>query len=611
MYIVNKFQRLASATSAFFGPHGAVTEQAQQRGISRQAVYREAEAVLDAVDGSAVQQQFQQFRQRIHDLEQRLAQSEQHHWEQQRYRVVLDPDKQAEFASTAQAEGVSLPVAQRLLRVCLGKATPCVAQLGRFSAAAAKRSKPLLGVFDELSRPLARLAAPDEIFVGRKPVLMVVEPESFCWLQGRQAATRDGKEWAKEFRLLPALEMVMRDAGTGLEKGLRQVNKERQQERERQQQEPKQQEPKQQEPKQQEPQLPQPIGDQLDHFHTLREGGRALRKSQGRANKALERAEKAERKLEWQARHGQPKSGYATVTKQRWQQAEQAFEDWTGNEQVWADIGSALKLFTPEGELNTRERAASLVRVAIPKLKGAEWDKTKRLLQRAETFTFLDRVHQQLGTVAVKPEVREVIVRSEGVRRQPKLAQGAGQQAAVVRALLLVWGVVIAKAEKVVKEGVASQAGQEAVADKGGKEGGAGKASAEAGPGQVGEEAVQQVRDILRQAWRASSLVEGLNSVVRMQQGRHRRLTQGLLDIKRLYWNCRKFRTGRRRKTSPYERLGLALPPNLSWWGLLKLSPAELRSLLLAHAPAALRQRWLAHGSKRLRQDLSAQQVAP
>jgi hypothetical protein len=37
----------------------------------------------------------------------------------------------ARFASTAQAEGVGLPVAQRLLRVVMGKRTPSVSSLGR------------------------------------------------------------------------------------------------------------------------------------------------------------------------------------------------------------------------------------------------------------------------------------------------------------------------------------------------------------------------------------------------------------------------------------------------------------------------------------------------
>ena len=59
-------------------------------------------------------------------------------------------------------------------------------------------------------------------------------------------------------------------------------------------------------------------------------------------------------------------------------------------------------------------------------------------------------------------------------------------------------------------------------------------------------EMVGQVRRVLRGCWRASSLVEGINSVTRMHQSRHRRMTQGLLDLKRLYWNMRAFRTASR-----------------------------------------------------------------
>jgi hypothetical protein len=67
--------------------------------------------------------------------------------------------------------------------------------------------------------------------------------------------------------------------------------------------------------------------------------------------------------------------------------------------------------------------------------------------------------------------------------------------------------------------------------------------------------------------------------VLRMQQSRHRRLTQGLLDLKRLYWNCHAFRTGKRKRQSPYGRVGVPLP-ELSWWEILKLSADELRQLL-------------------------------
>ncbi len=104
--------------------------------------------------------------------------------------------------------------------------------------------------------------------------------------------------------------------------------------------------------------------------------------------------------------------------------------------------------------------------------------------------------------------------------------------------------------------------------------------------GEVGRQALARVRAILDGAWRASSLVECINSVARMQQSRHRRMTQGLLDLKRLYWNCRAFRTGHRRKRTPYELLGLKLP-TANWWQLLRLNPERLRQQLSAPGLAA------------------------
>jgi hypothetical protein len=66
-----------------------------------------------------------------------------------------------------------------------------------------------------------------------------------------------------------------------------------------------------------------------------------------------------------------------------------------------------------------------------------------------------------------------------------------------------------------------------------------------------------------------------------MQQARHRKMTQGLLDLKRLYWNLRPFRIGRRKGQTPYGLMGLKLP-DLSFWEFLKLTPEELREKLSA-----------------------------
>jgi hypothetical protein len=104
--------------------------------------------------------------------------------------------------------------------------------------------------------------------------------------------------------------------------------------------------------------------------------------------------------------------------------------------------------------------------------------------------------------------------------------------------------------------------------------------------GPEGTVAVTQVRRVLRQAWRASRLVECVNSVARMQQARHRRMTCGLLALKRLYGNCRTFRSGRRRGQTPYGLLGIGWPTQ-DWWELLRLPPEQLRQQLSAPGAAA------------------------
>ena len=68
--------------------------------------------------------------------------------------VEITRDKQDEFASVAQAEGVSLNVARRLLQVVAGPVTiPSVPTLGRATEEAGERAGHLLKVLDELAVP--------------------------------------------------------------------------------------------------------------------------------------------------------------------------------------------------------------------------------------------------------------------------------------------------------------------------------------------------------------------------------------------------------------------------------------------------------------------------
>jgi hypothetical protein len=515
MGMVAPHLRIASAFAVVFGRYGDISRCALERGICRQSVYRESAGALAALEGTRwrqqvadLRQQLRQSQQRVAALEARLAQA-----------VVLDRDKQAEVACVAQAMGVSLPEVQTLLDVLRPGQIASVATLGRRSKAAGEKSGALLAVLDEYTAAQVRQAAADEIYVT-DPVLMVVEPESLCWVRGRLIESLSSQAWAEEFRQLPALEQVTRDGGTALAKGVATVNQERQQQG-------------------------QPaLADQLDHFHTLRGGSQGLRKLEGRLRSALAEADDGQAALDRRRRHGQSENGFRHKARDRWSKASQAMDAWQARDAVWQTIKAALQLVTPAGQLNTRARAEAILAEALPQLPDADFAKAKRMLQQPQTLTYLDEVGRKLTALPVPPEIRQAAVDQECLRRRPELLQGDSPQAAAWRGVLLVCAVVLAKA------------------------------------GAVGQQAVQGVQAIFRNTWRASSLVECINSVLRMQQARHRKMSQSLLDLKRLYWNCHTFRSGRRRGTTPYKRLGVPWPEGLRWWDVLKWSPEQLRDKL-------------------------------
>src|SRR4051812_11150183 len=131
---------------------------------------------------------------------------------------------------------------------------------------------------------------------------MVVEPESLCWMTGRMVEARDGVTWAEEFARLPALEAVVRDDGTGLGKG---VKLERARRRAAH--------------------LPD-LDDSLDVFHTLREGGRASRKTWGAATRALDGADAAQEGYDHRARQGQSRQGHGAPLNRLWRRAEELWD---------------------------------------------------------------------------------------------------------------------------------------------------------------------------------------------------------------------------------------------------------------------------------------------
>ena len=506
-------QRIASAFFVFCGQYGDVRSYAEERDVCRQWVYREAAWVSKALTSQVeelkgLRLQVKQLRQSEAALRERLASA-----------VVIDADKQAELASVAQARGVTLRDCHALLELLIPGKVRSVASLGRAAQAAGTKAGELLAVLDEATRFAVREAAADEIYV-KDPVLMVVEPESLCWLSGQLSAKVDGQAWKKQFARFPSLEEVMRDGGNGLANGVAQVNEQRRQDG-------------------------QPlIVDQGDHFHALRAGGGGVHNAEKRTRQAFAQAVLAEQKLARSARHGEKQTGAAVGASRAWKKAEKSMDDWHKVAGVWERTKEALRLHTPTGELNTRARAEAALTETLAQLPDSDFAKVKRQLPKPEMLNYLDRVHEKLAALAIPEEVKQAAVRQEGLRRRPEALQGDSRQAAIRRGILLLCAVVLNKADA------------------------------------VGQEAVAAVRDIFRRAYRASSLVECINSVLRMHQAGHRQMTQGLLDLKRLHWNCHRFTSGRRRQTTPYERLGLVLPEGLHWWDMLKMTPEQLKERL-------------------------------
>ena len=216
-------RRIGSAYFVGSGRYGEVSRFAREQCVSRQWVYREAEQVAATLEGTQTRQLIEglqtevaQLREQVVQLQQRLSMA-----------VVLDDEKQTEFACVGQACGVTLSRCHTLLAVLIAEHALSVASLGRRTQAAADKARALLKVFDAYARPLVRDGAGDEIYV-KAPVLMVVEQESQCWVCGQLSPNVSGTAWAQEFARLPNLEQLARDGGTGLAKGVALVNAQRQ-----------------------------------------------------------------------------------------------------------------------------------------------------------------------------------------------------------------------------------------------------------------------------------------------------------------------------------------------------------------------------------------------
>ena len=512
---------IGNAAAVVSGAWGAVTRRAQQSGYSRTVIYEHAERVVQAV---ANEQASGVSYEELWAENERLQAENEALWQAWSETEDLSESKQRELASAGSAMGLSLTQVVVLLTIVLpSPLVPSRATVGRWVQQSAQQSRGLLEVLDRACQRWVLVLSLDEIFFHRVPILMSVEPISLAWLTAQRGPDRSGESWCGVIEAWPNLGHVIADGAQGLERGVKLANESRSQA---------------QEP---ESDAPATITMGLDVFHTERELERVLQRLWNRVERQIESAVKADAKLAQAKRRGQDPRGVAGHAGRAWHKAERLFDETVQAQEAVEQIKDTLGWFDASAHLYDRQRAQGQLDESSGKLQGENWSKAKRMLKDARTLSHLDRLHEQLGLAVPSPMLREALTHLWYLNRLMRQSEGETH---------------VRLEEVVVLEQIRC-----------------GRLCAD------WREGYRKVDDLLRQAVRASSAVEGVNSVVRMHQGRHRHVSQEMLDLKRLYWNCRVFREGKRKKRSPYELLGLKLPTS-DWWQLLQMDPQELEQKL-------------------------------
>jgi hypothetical protein len=353
--------------------------------------------------------------------------------------------------------------------------------------------------------------------------LVGIEPTSMTAVFCQNANDRKAETWQQQLAPLKNLVFVISDAAKGIAGAVQQTA------RLRRESDP----------------LASTLEHGLDLFHTTQEAQRVLGQAWRRAELLWEKADACDAQVERDKKQGIDARGSASTAHAAWSRAIETFEQVERLALAWDRCRAAFDLFRPNGQLNDRLWAAAAIRAGLSELTGPEWRTVRNFLTDRRSLAFLDRMHQRLEAAEPRKQWRAVLAwrwwKLHGGSSTPRSSPLAAMAHAVALDLPL-------------KE--AEQA------------------------------AYTRIAAILEDTVRASSAVECINSVLRMQQSRHRQMTQPMLDLKRLYWNCHPFRSGPRRRTCPYQALGLELP-TYDFLTLLHSDPADLSQQLSTPAVAA------------------------
>jgi hypothetical protein len=425
--------------------------------------------------------------------------------------VVVGPEEVERFVGVSRATGISLRQAEALLGTLLPAArVPDQATLGRWTEAAGRRAGAVLAVRAPPRAPAVPTLGVDEIFWG-VATLVAVEPASLARLACDKTGDRCGAVWPAVLEPFAHRAFVVSEAASGIAAGVAAVAKARSA-------------------------SAVPLAHGLDVFPTNQEARRGRAGPWRRAEAAWDEAGAADAPVAEAKRHGKDARGVAQQARRAWDQAERLLADVDRQEAAWPRARAAWAVFRPDGTLNERAWAAAELAAALGELRSPEGKKVGHFLKDPRALAFVERLQRRLAEAEPEAAWRPAWVRRWWLRHRaapPALPPPTAVEP--VQALL----------DAKVRDGERTAA-EQAAYDRGAA--------------------------VLRTTVRASRAVEGINSVLRRQQGRHRKMTHGLLDRKRLYGNCRRLQPGKRRGRCPYEMLGVPRP-NTDCWALLPSVP--------------------------------------
>lgn len=359
---------------------------------------------------------------------------------------------------------------------------------------------------------LIKNMAIDEIFCGKDVILTGVDLISMALVIHKAASSRDHKIWQETLSAFSNLETVSSDRASGIIKALKPISS---------------------------------INHQFDLFHFKRDVHKKLRYLEGQAYKKIDLEYRAQAKLCKANR-----LEYISEYEKHKQEAMQAIHRFDQAEKAIEIIDNALDIFDDEGNFCNVTKNLNSLRHGADLLEKVSSDKKIQNLvaqiRDPRLGLYLKKLQDRILNIDIRYKPG-----TQSMPRQKILGTIASawywkqQKSAPVSSCIVGKQNRRAVREQKEKELLLKQMAvnfqllqiQTALANF--------------------DEVSQQVTFALNNVFRSSSMVEAINSHLRLYQQVKKNLSKNFLSLIALYWNMHPFSDGKRKNKSPFQILGI------------------------------------------------------